>query len=173
MAVAVAILAAGHAQDAKSPAREVLALARESEEGKDVTKKAAALKKHFARVRAAMNLYNPRSRNGIGFGSRGVAIERKLVELEEEVPSAETLKKESAELTRVAHLTLVMAEITRTFAPDKPFLGKGKKEWERDVDAMKAASQELLKAIKDSSPKAVQTAAARLNNACNNCHDGK
>ena len=120
-----------------------------------------------------MNLYNPRDRGGIGFGPRGIAIERKLVDLEEKPLAAETLKKEATALVRLAHINLVMAEITHGFAPDKPFLGKGKKEWQRDVEAMKAASRSLLKAIAASSPKDVQLAAARINNACNNCHDGK
>jgi hypothetical protein len=173
VAVAAGVLAAGHGQEAKGPGKEVLKLARESQDGKDVTAKAAALKKRFAGVRAAMNIFNPRYRGGIGLGPRGSGIERKLISLEEKGLSAEALKKESAELTSVAHITLVMAEVTRGFAPAKPLLGKGKKEWERDVDAMKAGSRNLLKALKAGSPKEVKAAAARINNACNNCHDGK
>jgi hypothetical protein len=173
VALAAVGLTAGRAQDVKGPGKDVLDLARQAEAGKDVAKNAVALRKRFASVRAAMNLYNPRSRNGIGYGPRGVGIERRLVDLEEQPVDAETLKKESAELVRVAHINLVMAELTRGFAPQKPFLGRGKKEWERDLEALKTASRELLKAVKDGSPKAVQAAATRVNNACNNCHDGK
>jgi hypothetical protein len=173
LAAVVVALTAGRAQEVKGPAGEVLELARQSSTGKDVSKKAVALKKRFATARAAMNVYNPRPRGGIGFGPRGIAIERRLIDLEEQAPSAETLKKESAELVRVAHVNLVMADLARGFAPAKPFLGRGKKEWDRDLDAVKKASRDLIEAIEAGSPKAVQAAAARVNNACNNCHDGK
>jgi hypothetical protein len=166
-------LATGRAQDAKNPWKEVVELAREAEAGKDVAKKAAALKKRFASARAAMRLYNPRTQGGLGFGPREVGIEAKLVELGDDGISAETLKKESADWKRVAGINLVMAEVIRGFAPDRPFLGRGKKEWERDADAWKSATGDLLKAMESGSPKDVQAAAARINNACNNCHDGK
>jgi hypothetical protein len=120
-----------------------------------------------------MRLFNPRSSGGLGFGPRGVAIEWKLLDLGDAGISAEALKKEAADLRRVAGVNLVLAEVTRGFAPEKPFLGRGKKEWERDVEALKAGSQELLKALQAGSPKDVQAAAGRINNACNNCHDGK
>jgi hypothetical protein len=173
LAVVAAALTAGRAQDAKSLGQEVLELARESAAGKDVAKGAQALGKRFGSARAAMRLYNPRSsRNGgIGFGPRGLAIERRLIDLGEQATSAQTLKKESAELTRVAHVNLVMAEVLRGFAPAKPFLGRGKKEWEQDLEAMKVGSRGLLKALEAGDPKAVQAAAARINNACNSCHD--
>jgi hypothetical protein len=169
----VALLAVGRAQDVGGPGKKVLELAQEAESGKDVAKKAAALKPQFTGVRAAMNLFNPRSRRGIGYGPRGVAIERKLLDLEEQALSAEALKRESAELIRLAGVTLVLAEVTRGFAPAKPFLGKGKKEWDRDALTMKTASRDLLKALRAGSPRDVQAAAKRINNACNNCHDGK
>jgi hypothetical protein len=168
-----ATLTVGRGQDAKGPWKDVVELAQQADTDKDVAKKAAALKKRFANARAAMRLYNPRTQSGLGFGPRAVGIEARLVETGEDGISAETLKKESAEWKRVARINLVMAEIIRGFAPAKPFLGRGKKEWERDVDAWKTASRGLLKAIEDGFPKEVQAAAARINNACNNCHDGK
>ena len=173
MVVVVGLLAVGQAQEVRGPAREVVELAREAEAGKDVEKKAVALRKRFRNARAAMNLFNPRSRGGIGVGPRGTAIEQALIGLEEEALTAQALKKESAELVRVAHITLVMAEITDGFPPAKPFLGKGKKEWERDVGAMKKAARDLLKALEARSPREVKAAATRINTACTNCHDGK
>jgi hypothetical protein len=171
--VVVIVLAPGRAQVAKKErGKEVLELAREVEAGKDITKRAAVLRKGFGNVRAAMNMYNPRARGGIGFGPRSMAIERRLVDLEEDGVSAETLKKESAELARVAHINLVMAEIVIGYAPKKPVLGRGTKEWERDLDLVKTGSSDLLKAVKAADPKAVKAAAARINNGCNNCHDG-
>lgn len=165
-------LASGRAQAVKDLPKAVLDLAVESEAGKDVSAKTAALKKKFSGVPVVMRLYNARSRGGIGFGSRGVRIERRLIDLGETGIDAETLKKESAELKRVAHINLIMAELTRGFAPAKPFLGRGKKEWERDVDALKTGSNDLLKALTENDPKAVQAAAVKINKACNSCHDG-
>jgi hypothetical protein len=171
VATAIAMLTAGRGQDAKNRWKDVVELAREAEAGKDITKKAAALK--FASARAAMQLYNPRTQGGLGFGPRAVGIEARLVELGDDGINAEALKKELAEWKRVARINLVMAEVIRGFAPEKPFLGRGKKEWQRDADAWKSASSDLLKALDGGSPKEVQAVAARINNACNSCHDGK
>jgi hypothetical protein len=171
--LALGVLAAGRAQDAKGLAGQVLELARQAGAGKDVAARAAALGKRFKSARAAMRLYNPRARGGIGFGPRGAGIERRLVDLGEQPPGAEALKKDAAELARVAHVNLVMAEAVRCYAPEKPFLGRGKKEWDRDLEAMKAGSRALLKALEAGDPKAVQAAATRINNACNSCHDGE
>jgi hypothetical protein len=171
--VLLATLSAGRTQDARARWKDVVELAGQADTDKDVAKKSAALKKRFATARAAMQLYNPRTQGGLGFGQREVGIEAKLVTLGEDGIDAETLKKESDEWKRVARINLVMAEIIGGFVPAKPFLGRGKKEWERDVGAWKTASRDLLKAIEGGSPKEVKTAVARINNACNNCHDGK
>jgi hypothetical protein len=173
LAVIVGTLTAVRAQNARGPAKDVLELASEAEKGKDVATRAAALKKNFRSIGAAMRLYNPRDRGGFGFGPKGVGMEYRLVTIGEDGISADVLKKESAELRRLAAVSIVMGEVVRGFAPAKPFLGRGKKEWDRDVDAMKAASASLLKAIEANSPKDVRTAVTSINNACNNCHDGK
>lgn len=159
-------------QGARSPAKEVVALAEESEKGTDVAKQAAALGKRFGSVAAAMRLYNARSRGGIGFGPKGVGIERRFVDVGERGITAALLEKESADLIRAANVNLVMAEVTHRFAPEKPFLGRGKKEWERDLEGMKAGSRELVKAVKAKDVEAVRKAAGRINDACNRCHDG-
>jgi hypothetical protein len=173
VALALAVLSAGRSQDVRGPGKEVLELARQSEAGQDVRTRAAALRKRFRNVGAVMRLYNARSQGGIGFGPRAVGIEYTLVNLGEKGLSAARLKKEAGELARVAHINLVQAEIIRGFSPEKPFLGRGKKEWERDVAALKAASRRLLKAVKSGDPKAVQAAAVQINNACDSCHDAK
>lgn len=172
--LALAVLAAGRAQETRTPAEQVLELAQKSEAGKDIDKQAAALGQKFGNVRAAMRLYNARNQRpgGIGFGPQGQGIERRLLNLGEQHMTADALKKESVDLTRVAHINLVVAEITRGLAPEKPVAGSGKKEWERDVEAMKSASQDLTKALKAGDPRAVQTAATRINKACISCHDG-
>jgi cytochrome c556 len=101
---------------------------------------------------------------------RSDAIEQKLIDLGKRELSAEALKKESADLTRLAHINQVVGEMTRSYAPARPFLGRGKKEWEQDVTALKKASQDLLKAVKASDPRAVKAAVSRINAACNSCH---
>jgi hypothetical protein len=169
---AAVVLTAAPAQEAKGPAKLALELAREAEAGKDVTKRAAALAGQLKSVQAAMRLYSPRSRGGVGLGPKGVGIERRLLDLGEDGIAAEALKKESADLIRLAHVNLVVAEATRAFAPAKPFLGRGRKEWERDLGAVQEASRDFLKAVKAGDPKAVQSAAARVNKACDSCHDG-
>jgi cytochrome c556 len=161
------------AQEAKGLVKAVFDLARESESGKDVDKKAAALKGAFKEVRAAMQVYNARTIGGVALGGKEVRLERRLIDLGEDGITAEELKKASAGLTRLAHLNLVVAEVTRGFAPEKPAFGRGKKQWERDVEAVKEASRELLKAVKADDPRAVQAAAARVSKACNSCHDGE
>src|SRR5690242_5633207 len=85
--VAASVLATSQAQGPKGSGKEVVDLARESEKGADVTAKAVALRNRFGNIRAAMRLYNPRPMGGIGTGSRGIGIERKLEELGEKAPS--------------------------------------------------------------------------------------
>jgi hypothetical protein len=173
LAVAAGVLTAGRAQEVKGLAKEVQELAREVEAGKDVTKRAAALSKRLRDIRAAMQLYGPRSLGGVGFGPKGVGIERRLIVLDEDGLSAATLKAESADLTRLAHVTIVVADASRGFAPEKPFLGRGRKEWERDFGAVQEGSRDLMKAVQAGDAKAVRAAASRINKACDSCHDGK
>ncbi len=167
------MLTTSHGQQVKAPWKDVVELAQKADTDKDVARKAAALKTRFRDARAAMRLYNPRAQGGLGFGTAEVGIEARLVSAGEDGIDAATLKKEAEEWKRVARINLVMAEILRGFAPEKPFLGRGKKEWQRDVDVWKTASHGLLQALEKGSPKEVQAAAARINTACSNCHDGK
>jgi hypothetical protein len=173
LAAVLALLASGQAQAPRGAGKDVLELVRQAEAGQDVTARAAALKNRFRNVLGVMNLYNPRPRGGIGFGAKGVGLESRLVDLGEKEMTAAALKKESAELARAARVNLVLAEVVRGFAPAKPVLGRGPKEWQRDVAAMKSASEDLLKALAAGSPRDVRAAGRRINTACNNCHDGK
>ena len=172
LALLLAGALAGWAQELKGPAKAALELAREAEAGKDVTKGVPALSKQLGGVGAAMRLFEPRSRGGVGVGAKGAGVERRLTDLAEDGLTAEAMKKEAADLTRLAHLTAVVAEATHAFAPTKPFAGRGKKEWDRDLTAVKAGSRDLLKAVRDGDPKAARSAADRVNKACTSCHDG-
>ncbi len=145
-------------------------LARESQDGKDVAKKAAALQKKYAGVHVLMRVYGPRSRGGLGFGPRAEPLEARLLELGERSLSAAALKGESAELLRVGHVNLVVAEVVQGYAPKKRAAGRGKAEWERDVANLKKASKDFLDAVKAADPKAVQASAARINKAYDSCH---
>lgn len=152
--------------------KEFLALVGEVESGKDVSKQATALGKKFGGVRTTMNLYNSKAHGGIGFGVKGTGMEARLVALEEKGITDEVLKAEAKELKKLAQITVVMSDALRGYAPAKPFLGRGKKEWDGDLETMKSGAQELSKAIAANDPKAVKAAATRINNACNRCHDG-
>jgi hypothetical protein len=170
----VLVLGAGllsaRAQDLRGVGKDVADLAREAEAGTDVSKKAAALAKRYARTGAVMRVYSPRARGGIGFGPRGEGIEYKFLDLGERPLSAAALKKESPDLLQLAHVNMVVAEVLRGHAPEKPVAGRGKKEWVRDLEGLKRGSQALLQAVKAGDPKAVQVAAVRINGACNSCH---
>ncbi len=161
------------AQAPKEVVKDVLALVAASQQGKEVTTEARQLSKKFNTIAAVMRLYNKRDQGGIGFGPKGVRMERRLIDLEEDGISAETLKHEANELRKLAHVNLILAEASRAFAPTKEFQGRGKKEWLRDLDAVQSASRELLKAIESNDPKAVQTAATTINKACTRCHEGQ
>lgn len=170
---AVIALAGGQAQEIKGPGKDVVDLAREAEEGKDVSKKAAELRKKFGNIRTLMRLYNPRTSGGLGIGPKGDGIEGKFSDLGDDGITAAALKKEAAEVVRMASINLVVMEIVHGLAPEKPFLGRGKKEWDRDAEAVKAGSRNLLEAVKAGDPKAVKAAATRINTACVSCHEGK
>jgi cytochrome c556 len=84
------------------------------------------------------------------------------------IPAA-TVEKESEALIQMAKINIAMAEITKPYF-QKPKGGKGKKDWEGHSDAMKKASQDLIKAVKAKDGTKVKTALGNINNACNNCH---
>jgi hypothetical protein len=158
-------------KEAKGAREQVLQLAKEAEAGKKVTSKAAALGKRYEDLSALKVIYKARQRGGIGFGPRPTyGIEQKIIDVTKKVLSPADLKKESAELVRLAHINIVLAEATRAHTPAKDFSRMTPKLWIQYVGDMKKASQDLIKAVKASDAKGVKTAATRLNTSCNECH---
>jgi hypothetical protein len=151
--------------------KEILDLTNQSLAGLDISKKAQEVKKKLDDLEPFMHAYKPAKRGGIGFGPEKTnGIEMKIIQLMKRPLPPATLAKEANELIRMAHINIVMAEITRAHAPGKPRAGKGKKEWLRHVDDQKKAAEELIRAVRAQSPDRVKKAAANLITACNDCH---
>jgi hypothetical protein len=168
---ALFVLQPANAQKGAAARGEVLALVREAEAGKDFAEKAARAGKRYGRVTTIMRVYNPTTEGGIGFGpEKGDSLEQKLLDLARRELTPDRLKKESAELARLAHINLVVAEMIRPHAPLEPVAGRGKKEWDQDVENLKKVSRGLLEAVRASDPAAVRAAAFRINRTCDRCH---
>jgi hypothetical protein len=169
--VTVADVRGADEKDIKKAQKLIIDLAKESLAGKDISKKAAALKKDVEELDAWMHAYKPRGKGGIGFGPEKTnGIEMKIINMGKRALPAATLAKEADELIMAAHINIVLAEIARGYAPAKPKGGKGKKEWIQHVEDQKKAADELIKAVKAKNAAAAKSAANNLNQACNNCH---
>jgi hypothetical protein len=155
----------------KEQPKSVLELARLAEEGEDIVKPAAGMKSQYKQLKDIMESYKSRTRKGIGFGPKSPddGIETKIIALGKQAPTAAALKKERAELIRLAHVNIAVSELARHFVPE-PKDGKGKKDWQKHCDDLKKTSQDLVKAVKASDTKAVQKAAAGIQGTCNRCH---
>ena len=175
--LAVALVAANKATayDEKETAaaiKDVVALAKDAEEGKVDEAKAKAIKKKFEDLNTVMHIYKPREKGGLGVGpkAKGDGIEIKLNNLGKRALSAMQATKEKDDLIMVGKVNVAMAEVTKLYAPTKPKGGKGAKEWNGFSDEMKKASLELIAAAKKGEPDAIKKAANNLNNSCNSCH---
>jgi hypothetical protein len=156
----------------KSPG-SLVELAKLSEEGQDVSKAAEALKEKYKELKNVMSGYKSRARKGIGTGpaSPEDGIETKIIALSKQAPTAATLKKEKADLLRVAHVNVAVSEMARLYKPKKARQGKTRKDWLKYCDDLKQGAEDLIKAVKANDPKAVQRGAAALQAACNRCHE--
>ena len=119
--------------------------------------KAPKRRKHKHRVRA-----KPDPKSG---------VEAKIIALQrtERGPSAAVLKKEAADIIKLAEVNMAMAEIAKPYFT-KAAEGKGKKDWDKWLDEQKKASEDLIKAVKASDSKAVAKAAKELLASCTDCH---
>ncbi len=157
-------------KEVKAAQKDVLDLCKEIAGGKNVSSRAAEIKKKYEDLNTVMHAYKPKAKGGIGFGSNPKdGIETKVISLGKRVPAG-SLDKEGPELIRMANINIAIAEIAKHYAPAKPKGGKGKKDWETHLADQKKESQDLIKAVKAKDYKAVKAAANNLNNACNNCH---
>jgi len=138
----------------------------------DVSTKVAAIRKAHE-LDHLMKIYKPKESGGIGYaGKEGKenGLENKLQSLTRgRGPSAATLKKEEADLLKLARVNLAMAEVVKPYF-NKPMKGKGKKDWEKYADDQKAGAEDLIKAIKAHDQAAVKKAAEKLIGSCTDCH---
>jgi cytochrome c556 len=149
--------------------KEILDLAKRIQGGKDVSGRAAAIKKKYEELETVMHGFKPRAKKGIGYDEK-TGIEQKVMSLAKDELSADAVKKEKDRLVRMAYVNAAIAEVAAQYAPAKPKGGKGAKEWKRYADDMKKSALELGKAAQAGDPAKLKTAASALNNACNGCH---
>jgi hypothetical protein len=168
-----AVLGADDDKEIKQAQKDVLDLVKMITDGKDVSAKAAEIKKKYEDLNTVMHIYKPSPKGGIGYGkpNAGDGIEMKVIALgSKKALAAAVLSKEKQDLIRMARINLAMAEITMHYAPAKPKGGKGAKEWKQYTTDMKKAAGDLAKAAEAGNSAKVKDAANNLNNACNNCH---
>src|SRR4051794_31780266 len=83
-------------QDVVAARKEVLDLASEAEAGKDITKKAVALRKKYKDLAIVMHVYKPRPRSfALNVPLEAGRMESKLLNLSKQVLSPEQMKKET------------------------------------------------------------------------------
>jgi len=163
-------------KEIKAAQKDVLEMVKDVEGGKDISAKAAAIKKKYDELNTVMNVYKPTPKHGIGYlppGTKphvGDGLELKIIALGKRMLPKATLQKEKETLIKAGYINLAMAEVARKYVPSKVNKGKGPKDWNGHVDDMKKASQELIAAAKAGDPVKVKDAATNLNSACNNCH---
>jgi hypothetical protein len=121
--------------------------------------------------------FKPRSQGGVGVGAGAPpfgmkdGIELAIIDMavKKDNPGKSVLEKNNADLIKLAEIVQTMAEINHFYKP-KPAPKKNPKDWERFNDDMKAASKDLLEAIKARDQKRVTDAARKLNTSCTECH---
>jgi len=138
---------------------------------------ATDLAKSVEQLEDVMNMMSkrtPSGKGGLGVGKPGEitpdGIEAKIQNLSKKPLPAQQLDKESDALIEMAFRVEAISEVAKAKAPEKDEGAKKKKDYLEWAGDMKKAAQELSEAAKAKDPKRVKTAAASLNNACNNCH---
>ncbi len=175
--VALGLLAAGTPSMAdddedkaiKAAQADILDLAKQIEEGKDVKAAAATISKKYEDLNTIMYAFKPKAKKGIGFGPKGEGIEQKIQSMGKRAIASAMLEKQKAELIKMGYINAAIAELTLQ-RMIKPKGGKGQKEWTEHTTEMKKASLELIEAIKGGDSAKVKTASLKLEGSCTNCH---
>jgi len=161
-------------EDTLNARKEVLDVVKAVEDGKgdkELAAKAEAIKKKDIELNYLMKVYKLKEKGGIGFGEKPTStsgMEAKIIALQKPLAKA-TIKKESKDLIKLAHLNIAMSEIARPHF-QKPMDGKTRKDWDKWLDEQKAAAKELIEAVKKEDGKAVAKAAKDLLATCTECH---
>lgn len=134
------------------------------------TKAAADLSKKFEEVDEVMTLFKLRAKHGLGIARapqpKNDGIEAKLREIARDAPIA----KDAEVIEEMAYLTAAIAEITALRAPEKDSGKKKRSDWINWSNEMRDAAMALAAAAKAKGGQEMKTAAAKVNNSCNNCH---
>jgi hypothetical protein len=115
-------------------------------------------------------------KGGLGIGAKPGAFDPDGIEafiLNQIGPSPKmklNLKNDAADLTRLADITLAMAEIAGKFAPENSVGKKTPKAWNDYNDEMKKAATQLKDAVKANNNADVKKAFLALAASCNHCH---
>jgi cytochrome c556 len=156
-------------KEIKEAQKDVLDLAKQIADGKDVQIAADKISKKYEDLNTIMYAFKPKAKKGIGVGAKGEGIEQKIQSMGKRAIPAGTLQKQKADLIKMAYINIAIANLTMN-RPVKPKGGKGAKEWKEHTTEMKNSSLELIEAIKSGSSAKVKAVSTKLETSCNNCH---
>jgi cytochrome c556 len=163
---------AGKANDAL---KKLIESIEKQMETKDIKKVATDLNKQTDLKHIMWAAYKPREKGGQGVGATAGAIkpdgiEAKIISMsKKEMPEAQ-LKKESADLIKMAETSKAMAEIAELNTPKKDDGKKKVADWTKYNDLQKKSANELIDAVKANKPDKVLDATKNLYSSCTNCH---
>lgn len=127
-------------------------------------------------LESVMYLFELRTKEGLGVGSKPGAImpdgiEMKIMALAKKPLSPQELEAEAEGLTQAGYVVAVTAQVAQHKCPVPVKMGeKDPKQWQEWTEQLHKAALELAAAAKAKQPMELQTAAAKVNSSCNNCH---
>jgi soluble cytochrome b562 len=178
LALGLAILDVGRGADDTGPRAKVDQLAAVAVKDPAALQKQAAAYAKGVELAEVKELFKKRLKNGKGgYGIGPIAtgafddgIEARIQNYAKKAPTADQLKKNQADLEQMVNRVKAVAAITVAKVPTKAAPGKDPKEWKELAGQMVAESDALGKAIEAGDPKAVKSAATKLNASCTDCH---
>jgi cytochrome c556 len=144
-------------------------------EAKDVKKAAEDLNKKTDLKHIMWAAYKPREKGGQGVGDKPGTIkpdgvEAKIISMsKKELPEAQ-LKKESADLIKMAEVAKAMGEIAELNTPLKNDGKKKIADWTKYNELQKKSANDLVEAVKAGKADKVLDATKNLYSSCTNCH---
>ncbi len=156
-------------------ALEKIAAALEKGDSGTAETQAKALAKKIEDLDAIMHGFKPRSKKGLGVGSKkGVVvpdgIELKLNAIARDGITKAQLKREGKNLGEAAWMTAAIAEVT-IHRPGDAVKGAAKQaKWKEFSEGMRDAAKELAAAAKDDNIPGVKSAAVKVKTRCDSCH---
>ncbi len=144
--------------------------------GKENKKAAEAIAKAH-KIEFVMHQFKPRKKGGLGVGEPEEKITPDSIELKignmadpKKALKAPAIAKEKAALLKMSETMIGMGDIVHFYKPTTPKAGVKLDNWTKYTNEMQAGSKELMKALKDGDPKAVEKASIRVNASCTDCH---